>query len=81
MNSTGGGLDLLPSDVRMPEMDGFRLAEKARLIIPDLKVFFVSGDIGHHRPGEAMDGKHILTKPVSRTLLCAAVATVPGLAL
>ena len=39
----GGLVDLLVTDVVMPGMDGPTLAEKARLINPDIKVIMVSG--------------------------------------
>lgn len=36
-------IDLLVSDVRMPHLDGYGLANRIRRIRPDLKVLFVSG--------------------------------------
>ncbi|HAC34201.1 MAG TPA: response regulator, partial [Gammaproteobacteria bacterium] len=37
------GIDLLITDVVMPQIDGFTLAEQARKQRPELKVIFVSG--------------------------------------
>ena len=41
--SRQGTIDLLVSDVMMPEMGGRELAERARMTRPDLKVLFTSG--------------------------------------
>ena len=39
----GANLDLLISDIVMPGMNGFELAERMSELYPDLKVLFVSG--------------------------------------
>ncbi|MTH97639.1 cell cycle histidine kinase CckA [Roseibium sp. RKSG952] len=43
MNETGGKVDLVVSDVVMPEMDGPTLLVELRKIRSDLKIIFVSG--------------------------------------
>lgn len=40
---SGGTIDLLVTDVVMPEMDGPELVERAQKIMPNLKVIFMSG--------------------------------------
>ena len=40
---TIGGLDLIVTDVMMPEMSGCELARRLRLRNPDLKVLYVTG--------------------------------------
>jgi two-component system cell cycle sensor histidine kinase/response regulator CckA len=43
MEETGGTIDLVVSDVVMPEMDGPTLLRELRKTRPDLKIIFVSG--------------------------------------
>ena len=43
MVETGGRVDLVVSDVVMPEMDGPTLLRELRKTRPDLKIVFVSG--------------------------------------
>jgi two-component system cell cycle sensor histidine kinase/response regulator CckA len=43
MEETGGKIDLVVSDVVMPEMDGPTLLRELRKTRPDLKIIFVSG--------------------------------------
>ena len=43
MEETGGSIDLVVSDVVMPEMDGPTLLKELRRKRPDLKIIFVSG--------------------------------------
>ncbi|MEL7528206.1 MAG: PAS domain-containing protein [Pseudomonadota bacterium] len=43
MEEVGGGIDLVVSDVVMPEMDGPTLLVELRKTQPDLKIIFVSG--------------------------------------
>ncbi|GGB37505.1 signal transduction histidine kinase [Roseibium aquae] len=43
MEETGGNIDLVVSDVVMPEMDGPSLLVELRKTRPDLKIIFVSG--------------------------------------
>lgn len=64
-------IDLLVTDVIMPEINGMQLAEKLQVICPNLKVLFMSG-----YPADALDkqttlGKsaHFLQKPFSMQTL------------
>ena len=43
MNGLGGAIDLVVSDVVMPELDGPTLLRELRQRQPDLKIIFVSG--------------------------------------
>ena len=38
-----GGFDLLLTDIVMPGIDGIELAQRARAIMPDLRVMFITG--------------------------------------
>jgi two-component system cell cycle sensor histidine kinase/response regulator CckA len=72
----GGDVDLVVSDVVMPEMDGPTLAKELRTRNPNLKIIFVSGyaedAFEKHLPDE--QGKfHFLPKPFTLKQLVAAV--------
>ncbi len=73
--STGGGIDLLVTDVIMPGMNGRVLAERMKEILPGLKVLFISG----HTYDVIVDqgildsGFNLLMKPFSRPELLESV--------
>jgi PAS domain S-box-containing protein len=69
----GGKIDLLLTDVVMPDMNGRDLARNLLRIYPDLKCLFMSGYtadvIAHH--GVLDEGVHFIQKPFSASLLAA----------
>jgi YesN/AraC family two-component response regulator len=63
----GDAIDLLISDVIMPEMNGRDLANELQELYPDLKVLFMSGytaDVIAHR-GVLDEGVNFIQKPFS----------------
>jgi CheY-like chemotaxis protein len=67
------GVKLLLTDVLMPEMRGTELASQAKRTRPDLRILFMSGDVGDTRP-EEFGGHELLSKPFTAAALLAAVA-------
>jgi CheY-like chemotaxis protein len=63
------GVDLLVTDVILPEMSGRELAARMREMRPDLPVLFVSG----HAPGPAEEDPALLAKPFTPEVLLARV--------
>lgn len=61
-------IDLLVTDVVMPEMSGRELQQRLCALLPGLKCLFTSGStadvIAHH--GVLYAGVHFLQKPLSR---------------
>ncbi len=70
-----GSVDLLLTDVIMPNTNGRELAKKVTGVRPDIKILYTSGYprdvIAHH--GVLEDGIHFLPKPYSRETIAAAV--------
>lgn len=72
---------LLVTDLQMPEMSGYELAERCSLLYPSMSILFVSGS----GPAEPMQAKlqgpnrAFLSKPVElEDLLCFAKALLTG---
>ncbi len=63
--TSGVGIDLLMTDIMMPQMGGKDLAEKLMLLRPDMKVLFTSGytDGAASRLGMVNEATYFLAKP------------------
>ena len=68
-------LDVLVSDVRMPKMDGFTLALRARETLPTLGVLFMTGYTEAALPKELAMAR-VMLKPFSPDELIAAIGTI-----
>ncbi|MEP7188968.1 MAG: response regulator, partial [Roseiflexaceae bacterium] len=79
-DTTGATIDLLITDVVMPQMGGEALAEQVRRAYPRIKVLFVSGyatdAIVHH--GRLTPGTHFLSKPFTRATFARKIRAVLG---
>ena len=75
-----GRIDLLLTDVVMPEMNGRDLAAEIRSLYPELKVLFMSGYtanvIAHH--GVLDEGVHFIQKPFSKQELADGIRRALG---
>jgi two-component system, cell cycle sensor histidine kinase and response regulator CckA len=73
-----GPIDLLLTDVVMPEMNGRDLAKNLLFIYPDIRRLFMSGYtanvIAHH--GVLDEGVHFIQKPFSMQALAAKVRRI-----
>jgi two-component system cell cycle sensor histidine kinase/response regulator CckA len=78
MGQDGEPIDLLITDVVMPEMDGPALVEEVRSRRPDMKVIFISGYAESAFRSQASDGSmlHFLAKPFSLKQLATKVKDV-----
>ena len=65
-------IDMLVTDVMMPEMNGPALADAAKLTRPDLAIIFVSGDTGDISHS-TFGGHQLLAKPFTGVALIDAV--------
>src|SRR3954454_5909828 len=77
IESRGGDVDLVVSDVVMPEMDGPTLAKELRTRNPNLKIIFVSGyaedAFEKNLPDGELGNYNFLAKPFTLKQLVAAV--------
>jgi two-component system cell cycle sensor histidine kinase/response regulator CckA len=80
MKDAGGKVDLVVSDVVMPELDGPSLLKELRKTHPDLKIIFVSGYAEDAFRKNLPDGEifHFLPKPFSLKQLAVAVKETLG---
>ena len=73
LNAFGGAaIDVLVTDVHLPDMNGLDLLLKIRELQPDLPVIFATGDM--HVPGsEALERASLVTKPYDYDQLAARI--------
>ncbi|SNS06074.1 hypothetical protein SAMN06295912_10194 [Sphingomonas laterariae] len=73
-------IDLLITDVGLPEMSGWDLAEAARAMRPDLPILFITGYAdAAARPESALDeGTALITKPFGGALLASRIGAMLG---
>lgn len=67
--------DILLTDVRMPQMDGIRLAEEVSRVKPDCKIIFISGysDVPYLRNAIRLRAVSYVEKPINMEELAGAV--------
>lgn len=46
--------NLIITDIRMPEIDGITFAKKIRLILPDMPIMFMTGDVSEELREQAL---------------------------
>ena len=80
MKEAGGKIDLVVSDVVMPELDGPSLLRELRKTRPELKIIFVSGYAEDAFKKNLPEGEkfHFLPKPFSLKQLAVAVKETLG---
>ena len=80
MEQVGGQIDLVVSDVVMPELDGPSLLRELRKTRPELKIIFVSGYAEEAFKKNLPEGEefHFLPKPFSLKQLAVAVKETLG---
>jgi two-component system cell cycle response regulator CpdR len=63
--ATSGDFELLLADVVMPGLDGIELARRASVILPELRVMFITGfaAVALNQPGFARRQPKVLAKP------------------
>lgn len=68
-----GEIDLLLTDIVMPGMNGYQLAESVDMIIPGIRVLFVTGYAGDHRPAGRFQEAPVLQKPFTMEEIAQAI--------
>lgn len=67
-------IDMLVTDIFMPEVDGFELIRKARAIYPDLPIIAISS--GHLRTAQLLGANLALPKPLAAEDLLTAIQSL-----
>src|SRR4051794_36447756 len=70
-----GGIELIVTDIMMPEMTGTELVRQATALYPWIGILFVTGYVGEAGDAEGLSGYDILRKPFTVSALAEAVAT------
>jgi two-component system cell cycle sensor histidine kinase/response regulator CckA len=80
MKETNGAVDLVVSDVVMPELDGPSLLKELRKTRPDLRIIFISGYAEEAFSKNLPEGEdfHFLPKPFTLKQLAVAVKEMLG---
>lgn len=70
--------DILITDIRMPGMDGLRMAEEARRCHPELKIIFLTGfdDFAYAQHAVKLQASDFVLKPTNPDELLRSVSTV-----
>ena len=71
----GGHVDVLFTDVNMPEVDGLELARRARALHPGLPIIYASGRVNCLERQDCVEGGRFLPKPYVPSQACAEVAS------
>jgi CheY-like chemotaxis protein len=73
-----GRIQLLVTDVVMPEMDGWNLAARLQAMDPNLRVLFISGYMGDRTEAQQVleNGGDFIRKPFSMPLLATKISEV-----
>ena len=66
-------VDLLITDVRMPGLSGFELAQQAKLLRPNLHIVYMSGYYSEKKEGCVLSYGVFLQKPVRADALLATI--------
>jgi two-component system, response regulator YesN len=65
-------VDLLITDIRMPGLNGFELAQQVKVMRPGMHIIFISG-YGDDHYGAAANYGRVMAKPIRRRELIAAI--------
>ena len=76
LNDHEGSVDIIVTDVIMPEMDGPTMAKEVMKIYPDMPIIFVSGYTEDRFKEEIGDNAHFLPKPFTLQQLASRVKEV-----
>lgn len=71
-----GSYRALVTDVRLPEVDGWDIARRAREIDPSMPVVYVTGDSAAEWSAKGVPNSLMLEKPFATAQLVAAVTTL-----
>ena len=71
-------IDIVLTDIIMPQMSGLTFARAARRIKPDLRILFISGYAEDHQPEshETSNGRNYIQKPFTVSTLCGKVREI-----
>jgi two-component system response regulator ResD len=76
-----GPFDLVLLDVKLPDMDGYRVCRALRTVDNHVPIIFVTGqaDLKDYNAGREAGGDSYLVKPIARTALRSMIALFTSL--
>lgn len=76
LEGASSNIQVLLTDIRLPGIDGWAVAQRARELNSNIAVVYVSGDSGHEWPANGVPNSILIEKPYVCVQIITAVSTL-----